>query len=49
MADDTGTFRIDIEIENPLQAGVRRVVSNVLVDTRRRLPRTTCPLCVPFA
>jgi predicted aspartyl protease len=31
--DDMGSFRIDVELENPLRAGDRRVVSSVLVDT----------------
>jgi predicted aspartyl protease len=37
MADDMGTFRIDIEIENPLRPGARSVVQNVLVDTGAEL------------
>jgi predicted aspartyl protease len=32
MTGDVGTFRIDIEIENPRSPGVRRVVRSVLVD-----------------
>jgi predicted aspartyl protease len=39
-----GTFRIDIEIENPARPGERRVVHSVLVDTGAELtwvPATT--------
>lgn len=35
--DDMGSFRIDVEVENPLRAGDRRVVSSVLVDTGAEL------------
>lgn len=34
---DMGTFRTDIEIENPARPGERRSVSNVLVDTGAEL------------
>ena len=34
---DMGTFRIDIEVENPVIPGARRVVSNALVDTGAEL------------
>lgn len=34
---DVGTFRIRIEIENPAQAGVRRTLEHVLVDTGAEL------------
>lgn len=37
MSDDMGTFRIDIEIENPARQGERRVVSSALVDTGAEL------------
>jgi predicted aspartyl protease len=33
MADDMGTFRIDIEIENPAHPGIRQLLRSVLVDT----------------
>lgn len=33
MSDPMGTFRIDLEMENPLHPGRRRVVSGVLVGT----------------
>lgn len=35
--NDMGTFRIDVEIENPLRAGVRHVVRDALVDTGAEL------------
>ncbi len=34
---DTGTFRIDVEVENPTRAGERRRVRDVLVDTGAEL------------
>src|SRR2546423_785527 len=34
---DMGTFRIEIEIENPARPGARRTLSSVLVDTRAEL------------
>jgi clan AA aspartic protease len=37
MSDHMGTFRIDIEIENPARPGERRVVSSALVDTGAEL------------
>ena len=37
MADEMGTFRIDIEIENPAAAGPRRQLRAVLVDTGAEL------------
>ena len=37
MFDDIGTFRIDIEIENPARPGVRQVVPFALVDTGAEL------------
>ena len=37
MSDEMGTFRVDIEIENPARAGQRRKVSSVLVDTGAEL------------
>ena len=38
---DMGTFRIDIEIENPVRPGERRALRSVLVDTGAEL--TWCP------
>src|SRR4051812_46394398 len=38
---DVGTFRINIEIENPAQPGERRALRSVLVDTGAEL--TWCP------
>jgi predicted aspartyl protease len=37
MSDDMGTFRTRIEIENPARPGVRRSLSDVLVDTGSEL------------
>jgi len=34
---EMGTFRVDIEIENPVNPGARRVVRNALVDTGAEL------------
>lgn len=33
MTDEMGTFRVDMEIENPARPGERRLVRSVLVDT----------------
>jgi predicted aspartyl protease len=37
MPDDMGTFRVDIEIENPARPGERRTLTSVLVDTGAEL------------
>lgn len=37
MADEMGTFRIDIELENPARPGKRRRLTSVLVDTGAEL------------
>ena len=37
MADDMGTFRGDVESENPANPGERRMVPSVLVDTGAEL------------
>ncbi len=37
MADDMGTFRVDIEIENPARPGEKRLLQSVLVDTGAEL------------
>lgn len=37
MALDMGSFRIDIEIENPARPGERRSIPSVLVDTGAEL------------
>ena len=37
MFDEMGTFRVDIEIENPARPGGRRIVRSVLVDTGAEL------------
>lgn len=33
MPGDMGTFRVDVEIENPARPGERRALTSVLVDT----------------
>ena len=33
MVDDMGSFRIDVEIENPALVGERRMFQSVLIDT----------------
>lgn len=37
MPGTMGTFRVDIELENPLRPGVRRTLRSVLVDTGAEL------------
>jgi predicted aspartyl protease len=37
MSTEMGTFRIDVELENPARPGARAVVPNVLVDTGAEL------------
>jgi hypothetical protein len=37
MPDDMGTFRVDVEIENPARQGERRTLTSVLVDTGAEL------------
>lgn len=37
MVDEMGTFRVAVEIENPLRPGERRALSSVLVDTGAEL------------
>lgn len=37
MFDDMGTFRIEVEVENPALAGERRAFRSVLVDTGAEL------------
>ena len=37
MTDDMGTFRVDVEVENPVQPGPRRALRSVLVDTGAEL------------
>ncbi|MEX2153315.1 MAG: hypothetical protein WD825_08240 [Gemmatimonadaceae bacterium] len=37
MADEMGSFRIDVEIENPARPGERREVRQVLIDTGAEL------------
>jgi predicted aspartyl protease len=37
MTDSMGTFRVDVEIENPARPGERRTLRSVLVDTGAEL------------
>lgn len=37
MNEEMGTFRVDIEIENPARPGERRIVRSALVDTGAEL------------
>ena len=37
MLDEMGTFRVDIEVENPGRPGARRLVAGALVDTGAEL------------
>ena len=37
MSDEMGTFRVDLEIENPARPGQMRVLQAVLVDTGAEL------------
>jgi len=37
VTDDMGTFRVDIEVENPARPGERRTLTGVLVDTAAEL------------
>jgi predicted aspartyl protease len=37
MSDDMGSFRVDIEVENPARPGERRTLRSVLVDTGAEL------------
>jgi predicted aspartyl protease len=37
MSDEMGSFRVDVEIENPARPGERRNLASVLVDTGAEL------------
>jgi predicted aspartyl protease len=37
MSDEMGTFRVDVEIENPVRPGQKRMLRSVLVDTGAEL------------
>ena len=37
MSGDMGSFRVDVEIENPAKPGERRMIGSVLVDTGAEL------------
>ena len=44
MADEVGTFRVDVEIENPARPGERRTVRSVFVDTGAELSWLPAPV-----
>jgi len=37
MPDDMGSFRVDVEVENPARPGERRLIRSLLVDTGAEL------------
>ena len=37
MSDPMGTFRVDVELENPASPGIKRIVRGLLVDTGAEL------------
>jgi len=44
MNTDMGTFRVDIEIENPARPGAKQPLTSVLVDTGAELSWVPTPL-----
>ena len=44
MSDEMGTFRVDVQIENPVRPGERRALPSVLVDTGAELSWFPAPL-----
>ncbi|MGH7637950.1 MAG: hypothetical protein ACREOK_09885, partial [Gemmatimonadaceae bacterium] len=44
MVDDMGTFRTDVQLENPASPGARELVSGVLVDTGAELSCFPAPV-----
>lgn len=42
--DDMGTFRTEIQVENPASPGARRTLQNVLVDTGAELSWIPAPI-----
>jgi predicted aspartyl protease len=44
MSDTMGSFRVDIEIENPARPGDRQIVRSVLVDTGAELSWLPAPV-----
>lgn len=44
MSDEMGTFRVDLEVENPMTPGIRARVSDVLVDTGSELSWIPSPI-----
>lgn len=43
MSDEMGSFRVDVELENPLRPGVRTRVPALLVDTGSELTWVPAP------
>ena len=37
MSDEMGTFRVEVEIENPMRPGEKQILRSVLVDTGAEL------------
>ena len=44
MSDDMGSFRVDVEIENPAKPGARQAVRAALVDTGSELSWIPAPI-----
>ena len=44
MSDDMGSFRVDVEIENPARPGARQAVRAALVDTGSELSWIPAPI-----
>ena len=44
MTDTMGSFRVDLEIENPARPGPRQIVRSVLVDTGAELSWVPAPV-----
>jgi predicted aspartyl protease len=44
MREEMGTFRVDVEIENPVRPGERRTLRSVLVDTGAELSWVPAPV-----
>lgn len=49
MHDEMGTFRVDIEVENPARPGERRIVRSALVDTGAELSWIPTPILESLA
>jgi predicted aspartyl protease len=44
MSDSMGSFRVDVDVENPARPGERRTVRSVLVDTGAELSWLPAPV-----